>query len=80
MIKKGLKISFVLLFIISPVFVSNTFAVGMGMGMGMGIPTPCGGPFPPCAVPLDSGIYLLLAAGAFYGGIKVYNSLKKNPA
>lgn len=80
MIKKGFKIALILVFIISPAFVSSTFAVGMGMGMGMGIPTPCGGPFPPCPIPLDSGVLLLLLAGASYGGIKIYNSLKKNPA
>lgn len=80
MTKNSFKIAFLLLFILSPVFVSNTFAVGMGMGMGMGIPTPCGGPFPPCPIPLDSNVLLLLLAGATYGGVKLYNSLKKNPA
>lgn len=80
MIKKGLKTGLILFFIISPAFVSSIFAVGMGMGGGMGIPTPCGGPFPPCPVPLDNGVLLLLFAGAAYGGIKIYNSLKKNPA
>lgn len=79
MIKKGLKIVLIVLFIISPAFVTSTFAVGMG-GMGMGVPTPCGGPFPPCPIPLDSGILLLLLAGAIYGGTKIYKSLKKNPA
>ena len=68
------------LFIAAPLFVTNTFAVGMGMGMGMGAPIPCGGPFPPCPIPLDSGIMLLLFAGALYGGKKIYDSLKKNPA
>jgi len=34
---------------------------------------PCGGPFaPPCPVPLDGGIGLLIAAGAAFG----YKSLK----
>lgn len=49
-------------------------------GMGMGPPRPCGGPFPPCAVPLDNGILFLLIAGLAYGGYKIYSSLKKNPA
>lgn len=80
MTKNIFKIAFIFLFILSPAFVSNTFAVGMGMGMGMGIPTPCGGPFPPCPIPLDSNVLLLLLAGATYGGVKLYNSLKKNPA
>jgi len=80
MTKNILKIALIFLLIASPGFVTTTFAVGMGMGMGMGIPTPCGGPFPPCPIPLDSGVMLLLFAGAAYGGIKIYNSLKKNPA
>lgn len=80
MTKNILKIALVFLLILSPAFISSTFAVGMGMGMGMGIPTPCGGPFPPCPIPLDSNVVLLLMAGATYGGIKIYNSLKKNPA
>jgi hypothetical protein len=73
------KIAFVSLFIISPAFISSTFALGMG-GSGMGTPAPCGGPFPPCPIPLDSNLILLLLAGVLYGGIKIYNSLKKNPA
>ena len=80
MSKHSLKIAFVFFLIAAPVFVNKTFAVGMGMGMGMGIPSPCGGPFPPCPIPLDSSVVLLLLAGAAYGGIKIYNSLKKNPA
>jgi hypothetical protein len=75
-----LKISVVFLLVIAPGFISNSFALGMGMGMGMGITPPCGGPFPPCAIPLDSGVILLFIAGATYGGIKIYNSFKKNPA
>ncbi|MFL5763718.1 MAG: PID-CTERM protein-sorting domain-containing protein [Bacteroidia bacterium] len=78
--KKFLKIVLSVVFIAAPAFISNTFAVGMGMGMGMGVPTPCGGPFPPCPIPLDSGIVLLLIAGISYGGYKLYCSLKKNPA
>ncbi len=80
MIKHSLKIALISLLVLSPALITETFAVGMGMGMGMGIPTPCGGPFPPCPIPLDSSIVLLLLAGASYGGIKIYNSLKKNPA
>jgi len=80
MTKNIFKIGFIFLLILSPAFITKTFAVGMGMGMGMGIPTPCGGPFPPCPIPLDSSVVLLLLAGATYGGIKIFNSLKKNPA
>jgi hypothetical protein len=65
--------------ILSPALATVTFAVGMG-GMGMGPPLPCGGPFPPCPVPLDNGVWLLLIAGLAYGGKKIYDSLKKNPA
>lgn len=78
--KNIFKTVFIALFLLAPAFISNTFAVGMGMGMGMGIPTPCGGPFPPCPIPLDRGVLFLLLAGATYGGIKIYNSIKKNPA
>jgi hypothetical protein len=71
------KIFFFIVFFSCPMFISDTYAaVGMGMGMG----PPCGGPFPPCPIPLDSGVVLLLSAGALYGGIKLYNAFKKNPA
>jgi len=75
----GFKIAFVSLFIFYPAFISSTYAIGMGMGGG-GTPVPCGGPFPPCPIPLDSNLVLLLLAGVLYGGIKIYNSFKKNPA
>ena len=53
----------------------------MAAGMGGTPPTPCGGAFfPPCPVPLDDNIVFLLIAGAAYGGYRIYNSLKKNPA
>jgi len=54
---------------------SDAFAAGMGMGG-----TPCGGIFPPCPIPLDSGEILLLIAGAAFGAYKIYCSIKKNPA
>jgi hypothetical protein len=57
---------------------TSGFSVGMGMGMGMGIP--CGGPFPPCPVPIDTNLIILFFIGAIYGGYKLYKSLKKNPA
>jgi hypothetical protein len=80
MSRNNIKIVLVALFIAAPFFVTNSLAVGMGMGGGMGMGIPCGGPFPPCPVPLDSGILLLLLAGAIYGGKKIYDSIKKNPA
>jgi hypothetical protein len=62
--------------IASPTFTVSSLAAGMGTGP----PTPCGGPFPPCPIPLDSGVVMLLIAGMAYGGYKIYNSFKKNPA
>ena len=76
MTTKNIKIAFILLFIASPLFVTNSFAVGMGTTS----TPPCGGPFPPCPVPLDSKVILLLFAGALYGVKKIYDSMKKNPA
>lgn len=52
---------------------SNLYAASGSMGG-----QPCGGPFPPCPVPLDGGISLLLIAGAAYGGKKLYDSTKQN--
>ena len=68
---------FLILIILTSPFLST---VSLAAGMGMGPPAPCGGPFPPCPIPLDSGVVLLLLAGMAYGGYKIYNSFKKNPA
>lgn len=76
--KKSFKIALIAFLIVSPLFTSSVKAVGMGMGMGP--PSPCGAPFPPCPIPLDGGVSLLLLAGATYGGKKLYDSRKKNPA
>ncbi len=76
MYKGIIKISFILFFLISPFLVSTCKSAGMGMGP----PLPCGGSFPPCPIPLDGGVVLLLIAGAAYGGKKIYDSVKKNPA
>ena len=78
MTKRIISLLFLLALLASPLLVETSKAAGMGMGMGMGFP--CGGPFPPCPVPLDNGVVLLLLAGALYGGKKIYDSLKKNPA
>jgi len=42
-------------------------------------PPPGGGPscWPPPCVPIDGGISLLIAAGAIYGGKKLYNKNKE---
>jgi hypothetical protein len=70
------KIFSTLLILLSPGMITLCQAAGMGSGP----PTPCGGPFPPCPIPLDNGVLLLLLAGMAYGGYKIYNSFKKNPA
>jgi hypothetical protein len=75
-----IKLILAVVFITAPLFINNSLAVGMGMGMGMGAPIPCGGPFPPCPIPLDNGILLLLLAGTVYGGKKIYDSMQKHPA
>ncbi len=73
---KTIKIAFLAL-ILFPFCINTAKAAG---GMGMGPPAPCGGPFPPCPVPLDSSIVFLLIAGAAFGAYKMYISYKKNPA
>lgn len=72
--KKILKISFIVLLLISPILIPVSKGASMGPP-----PQPCGGPFPPCPIPLDGGVSFLLIAGAAYGGKKIFNSLKKNP-
>ena len=77
MTKRIISLFLLLVLMASPILTETVSAAGMGMG-GMGFP--CGGPFPPCPVPLDNGVIFLLIAGALYGGKKIYDSLKKNPA
>lgn len=74
-LKRIISVFFTLSFLL--VLSSNVMAAGMGGTP----PAPCGGAFfPPCPVPLDDNIILLLIAGAAYGGYRIYNTLKKNPA
>ncbi len=43
-------------------------------------PPPTGGKpkcWPPPCIPIDGGISILIAAGALYGGKKLYNTSKK---
>ncbi len=42
-------------------------------------PPPAGGPacWPPPCIPIDGGISLLIAAGAIYGGKKLFSKQKK---
>ena len=73
MLKNSLSLVFIFLLI---GFAQEAAAAAMGTGMGMGPPSPpCGTPpFPPCAVPLDGGLGILAAAGAYLG----YKKLRKN--
>jgi len=64
-----------IILLISAISLTNLGVYAAGMGMG----SPCGGFFPPCPVPLDGGVGILLIAGAAYGGKKIYDSIKKNP-
>ncbi len=65
---------FVLTLLCLLVLSTEVKAAGMGT-----TGTPCGGIFPPCPVPLNSGEIFLLIAGAAFGAYKIYCSLKKNP-
>ena len=73
---KGKKYIYSLILSVFALFLSSE-AMAAGMGTGG---TPCGGIFPPCPIPLDSGEIFLLIAGAAFGAYKIYCSLKKNPA
>ncbi|MEO6883816.1 MAG: hypothetical protein ABI199_07305 [Bacteroidia bacterium] len=61
------------LFTLSPFFIDVVFSQ----------PPPPGGPGnppcwpPPCSVPLNGGIVLLIALGVIYGGKKIYDNSKK---
>jgi hypothetical protein len=41
-------------------------------------PPPIPGCWPPPCIPIDGGISLLIAAGAVYGGRKLYKNIKEN--
>lgn len=68
------------LLLLVPLVLLATEAAAAGMGMGMGMGPPCGGPFPPCPVPLDGGLTLLAGAGLAYGAKKIINRNKKSRA
>jgi hypothetical protein len=72
------------LIVVFTVFTSIEVVLAAGAGGGPpGPPGGGGGPPcwpPPCTIPLDGGISLLIAAGALYGGKKMYDNRKKNPA
>jgi hypothetical protein len=70
------KLIFRSLFILLPLVLLTVEATAAGMGMGMGMGPPCGGPFPPCPIPLDGGITLLAGAGIAYGAKKILKHRK----
>jgi hypothetical protein len=72
---KRIFFKYILVFILSIAASTKGFSAGMGSSGG-----PCGGIFPPCPIPLNSGELLLLIAGVAFGIYKIYCSIKKNPA
>ena len=75
--KKSIILFVVTLLILSPLFIATIYAAGPPPSP----PTGGGGPGcwpPPCPIPLDGGISLLIAAGVAYGGKKIYVNHKKN--
>lgn len=67
------KAVLILALILSPIIISKIFSQP---------PPPPSGPLcwpPPCAIPLDGGVSILIAAGIAYGGKKIYDNSKKNP-
>lgn len=61
--------------IISLLFICVFIAIGIAAPP----PPPAGGPicWPPPCVPIDGGISLLIAAGAIYGGKKLYSKSQR---
>lgn len=53
-----------------------SFQEVLAAGMGMGPPAPCGGPFPPCPVPVDNGVWALLGTAILFTVYKIYKSRK----
>lgn len=51
---------------------------GGGAPHGGGAPAAGGGCWPPPCVPIDGGISILIAAGALYGGKKLYDKHKQS--
>ncbi|PKP47361.1 MAG: hypothetical protein CVT95_05765 [Bacteroidetes bacterium HGW-Bacteroidetes-12] len=76
---KGFKLIFITLtLLLATSFVSELFGAGPpgppSGGPGGGGP-PC---WPPPCVPIDGGLSFLIAAGAIYGGKKIYDISKKS--
>ena len=51
---------------------------GGGAPHGGGAPAAGGGCWPPPCIPIDGGISILIAAGALYGGNKLYDTHKQS--
>ena len=63
------RLVLILCFLLFACFIPDALPAGMGMGPPS---PPCGTPpFPPCPVPLDGGIWLLIAGGAYIGSKKL---------
>lgn len=69
-----MKAKYILSFIFILMSISLTFAQ-----LAPPPPPPGGGPscWPPPCIPIDGGISLLIAAGAIYGGKKLYKKNKE---
>jgi hypothetical protein len=74
---KNRKYSFSYLILLICIVFSSSDVMAAGMG---NTGSPCGGIFPPCPIPLNSGEIFLLIAGSALGIYKIYCSIKKNPA
>jgi len=76
-IKKGIRLSVVLLFLyITPaVLAEDPAPPGGNSGPGS---TPVGNGTPVGGAPIDGGVGILLAMGAVYGGYKLYKSRKES--
>jgi len=74
---KRLFISLVFISISCIMFAGKPSAPG-GAPLGGGAPAAGGSCWPPPCVPIDGGISLLIAAGAVYGGRKLYQKHKES--
>lgn len=74
---KRFFISFILISFSATLFAAKPSPVGGAAPLGGGPPA-AGGCWPPPCVPIDGGISLLIAAGAVYGGRKLYQKYKES--
>jgi len=78
MILRRIFVFFAFITITSLAFAAPAGGPGGGTGApnGGGAPAAGGGCWPPPCIPIDGGISLLIAAGAIYGGRKLYQRHK----